>query len=254
VTAEQNRPHILSELGFDVRRDGDELTGSAWIVPEMCVPDLPNLRTSILAAWADQISGLLTASTMSPRVPVTLDLSVDVFDHAPGSGLISCAGAIVKSGRSVTTATVEFHSEEGGPFATGTGAFMAAPDVTLTMPSILSFDGPPAEQTLSTPWAQRARCQRLEPGVAILHRSDDGMNAANTVNGGLLALVAEEAALSLAPDATLCSIALRYLRPVRMGPVVATAVRRAACAQVTIRDAGANDRLSTVATVRYLTG
>ena len=78
-----------------------------------------------------------------------------------------------------------------------------------------------------------------------------GSNSSNTVNGGLIALVAEEAALSLSPGATLSSLNLRYLRPVRIGPAVATARTRSGLGQVEVRDAGCDDRLSVLATVRY---
>ena len=54
--------------------------------------------------------------------------------------------------------------------------------------------------------------------MAVLPLLEDGLNASNTVNGGLIALVIEEALLSLAPGQTLCSLALRYMQPVRVGP------------------------------------
>ena len=87
--------------------------------------------------------------------------------------------------------------------------------------------------------------------MAVLPRSDDGLNSSNTVNGGLIALVAEEAALSLSPGATLSSLSLRYLRPVRVGPAVATAHARSGLGQIEVRDAGSDDRLSVLATARY---
>jgi acyl dehydratase len=86
--------------------------------------------------------------------------------------------------------------------------------------------------------------------VAVLPRSDDGLNASGTVNGGLIALVVEEAALSLTPGATLSSMALRYLRPVRIGPAVATADVRAGLGRVEVRDAGGDDRPVVTATTR----
>ncbi len=55
--------------------------------------------------------------------------------------------------------------------------------------------------------------------MAVLPRSEDGLNSSNSVNGGLIALAAEEAVLSLAPGDTLRSLGLRYLQAVRAGPV-----------------------------------
>jgi len=100
------------------------------------------------------------------------------------------------------------------------------------------------------PFAERAGCERREPGLATLARSEDGLNSANTVNGGLIALVAEEAALSLSPGATLCSLGLRYLQPVPIGPVVARASQHNGLGVVELRDEGNGDRLSAIATTR----
>jgi acyl-coenzyme A thioesterase PaaI-like protein len=87
--------------------------------------------------------------------------------------------------------------------------------------------------------------------VAELPRSDDGLNSSNTLNGGLIALVTEEAALSLSPGATLSSLSLRYLRPIRVGPAVASAQARSGLGQIEVRDAGNDNRLSVLATARY---
>ena len=76
------------------------------------------------------------------------------------------------------------------------------------------------------------------------------LNASNTINGGLIALAVEEALLSLSPGATLSSLALRYLQPARVGPVVAEAEVRQGLGQVEVRDAGNENRLCVVATSR----
>ena len=70
------------------------------------------------------------------------------------------------------------------------------------------------------------------------------------MDGGLLALGIEEAALSLTPGASLASLDVRYLQPVRVGPVVARAEVRGGLGRVEVRDAGNDDRLSVVATTR----
>lgn len=77
------------------------------------------------------------------------------------------------------------------------------------------------------------------------HRRKPGSRIA-----GLIALVAGEAALSLTPGATLSSMALRFLRPVRVGPAVATAQVRAGLGRVEVRDAGGDDRRAVIVTTR----
>jgi hypothetical protein len=71
------------------------------------------------------------------------------------------------------------------------------------------------------------------------------------VNGGLLALAVEEAVLSTLPPATTLSmLAMRYLRPVRVGPAVAEAVAHGRVAEVTVVDHGRGDDVAVLATAR----
>jgi acyl-coenzyme A thioesterase PaaI-like protein len=251
VTTEAERTHLLTELGFALRQVDDRIEGSAAIIPEMCVPETAHLRTSVLVAWTDHLGGLLACLTMTPRVPVTLQLDLHLLAPAPGSGTISCVGRTVKAGRSVCMAAMEFTTEDGEPIAVGTTSFMVAPDPTLSLPSDLSLGGPPPVPSLQIPFAERAGCERIAPGVASLPRTDDGLNAAGTVNGGLLALVAEEAVLSASPPGTtLASMSLCYLRAVRVGPATATAKVRSGVGTVEVCDTGDDDRLGVTVTTR----
>ena len=246
----QARRHIITELGFRTALVGDEMHGTASVTLQMHVPGTGHLRTSILATWADNLAGLLAVVALAPRVPVTLELDVHLYRPAPGDGVVRGVGRTVKAGRSVFVASVEFTSGLGEPVAVGAGSFMAAPDPAVTMHARPGADPPPPDGRLTMPFAERAGCERQRPGVAVLPRSEDGLNSSNTVNGGLIALAAEEAVLSLAPGATLCSLGLRYLQAVRAGPVVATARIRDGLGQVDLRDAGNGGRLSVTATAR----
>ncbi len=246
----RSRTHILQELGFEVRRAGEDLHGTGPVIPQMAVPGTSALRTSVLATWADTLAGLLAVDAVAPRVPVTLDLDVHLYQPAPPSGRVFAVGKAVKRGRSVFVASVDFTAEDGGRIATAVASFMCAPDPTVRLPAQLSVDAPPPAALLSVPLAERAGCERREPGVAVLPRSEDGLNSSNTVNGGLIALLAEEASLSLSPGATLCSLGLHYLQPVRVGPVIATASVHHGLGRVELRDAGQDDRLSVLATTR----
>jgi acyl-coenzyme A thioesterase PaaI-like protein len=243
------RPHILQELGFAVRQDGEELHGAATVTPYLQVTDVPCLRVSILASWADMLCGMLSMRAFA-QVSVTLELDVQLYRPAPGSGTVTAVGRQVKAGRSVFVGEVEFADSDGETFGFSTSSFMVAPDTTLRTPRFTSLDVPPQELRLRMPLAERADCKRQAPGVAVLHKCEDGLNAAKTVHGGLIALAAEEAALSLAPGTSLSSLALRYLQPVRVGPAVATATARDGLGRVELRDSGAGDRLAVTATTR----
>ena len=236
------RPHILQELGFAVRPDGEELHGTATATPFMHVPDVPCLRASILASWADMLCGMLSMRAFGGRMSVTLELDVQLYRPAPGSGTVTAVARQVKAGRSVFVGEVEFADADGETFGFSAASFMAAPDAALRPPRFTSLDVPAQELRLRMPLAERADCKRQAPGIAVLHKSEDGLNGVKTVHGGLIALVAEEAALSLAPGTTLSSLALRYLQPVRVGPAVATASVRDGLGRVSLRDSGSGDR------------
>lgn len=242
--------HVLTELGWSVRQQGDEMHGDGTIYPELHVPGAEQLRTSMLASWADQLMGLIAVQVMRPRVPSTLELDIHLYTPAPGNGVLRGRSALVKAGRSVLTASVEFLNDEDQVFAVGAGSFMLAGDPDVRLPPRLSLDMPALPRTLDQPIAERVQCQTRAPGVVALPRRDDGLNASNTVNGGLLALVAEEAVLSLPDAPPLCSLAIRYLRPVRIGPAVATATLRNNLGLVEVRDEGNGNRLAVTATVR----
>jgi acyl-coenzyme A thioesterase PaaI-like protein len=245
--------HILSELGFGVRPTDEGLEGSGSIIPEMHVPGTNHLRTSILAAWADMVTGLLAAKHMADRVPVTLELDIHLYRPAPSSGVVRATGRPVKKGRTVFVASVDFADDDGDIFAFGSASFMAVHDPTLRLPNALSFDLAPPTQTLSMALADRAGCRRVEPGLVVLERSEDGLNAANTMNGGLIALAVEEAAVSLSPGHTLSVLDVHFLQPVRHGPVTARARTRQGVCQIEVHDHGSHDRLAAMATVRLFT-
>jgi acyl-coenzyme A thioesterase PaaI-like protein len=120
------------------------------------------------------------------------------------------------------------------------------------MPTIVSDEGllAPHPARLTVPFAERAGCEYRAPGVVAIPMRPDGLNASGTLNGGLLALAVEEAALSISPGRPLDSMSMRYVSPVRNGPAVATAEVCDGLANVVVRDEGRDDRLSVIATTR----
>lgn len=252
--AAPTRRHVLSELGWDVgpsEEAGGRMLGSAMVVPEMHAPGTAHLRTSILAAWADVVAGYLAVETVGPRVPVTLELDVHLYRPAPGAGRVRGEGKVMKSGRSVFVAGVDFLDDDGEPFGFAAASFMASPDERLRITSLAGRAPQPSGPRLSVPFAERAGCVRRAPGVAALAYSDGVLNASNTINGGLIALTAEEAVLSLSPPgASLASLDLRYLQAARVGPAVATAEVRHGLGRVEVCDEGNENRLCVAATAR----
>lgn len=245
--------HIMLELGFSVAFAGPEVHVTAEVVPEMNVPGTDILRASIVATWADVAAGYVAMGLFDPGVPVTLDL--DVHLHAPiaDCGEIRLVAVAQKSGRSVSVLRVSIADGGGAPLGFGHATFMASPNPNLRMPTIVRDDGLLMSHAprLSIPYAERAGCDRTEPGTAAIPLRPEGLNASGTLNGGLLALAVEEAALSTSPaGTTLSTMSMRYAQPVRVGPAVAIAQVHGDLAEVTVRDAGREDRLAVIATTR----
>jgi acyl-coenzyme A thioesterase PaaI-like protein len=245
--------HIMRDLGFGVTPSGDEMLGSAHVVPQMWVPGTSALRTSILAAWADVAAGHLAIGLFDPGVPVTLDLDVHLQWPVVGYDEIRMVARVQKSGRSVSVLSMEIAGDASEPLGFAHATFMAAPNPTLRMPTVVRDEGllRPHPPTLEVPFAERAGCERNAVGVASIPLRPDGLNASGTLNGGLLALAVEEAVLSAAPpETTLSSLSMRYVQPVRVGPAIAEADVRDGLANIVVRDAGRDDRLAVIATTR----
>src|SRR5215471_12991030 len=132
--------HIMRDLGFGVDAVGDEMHGSAHVVPEMWVPGTDAARTSILAAWADVAAGHVAIGLFDPGVPVTLDL--DIHLHRPPVGLdeVQMVARTQKSGRSVSVISIDI-SGDGDAIGFAHATFMAAPNPSLRMPTIVRDEG-----------------------------------------------------------------------------------------------------------------
>jgi acyl-coenzyme A thioesterase PaaI-like protein len=248
--------HIMRDLGFGVVASGDEMLGSAQVVPEMWVPGTTALRTSILAAWADVVAGHAAIDLFTPGVPVTLDLDVHLHRTPVGCHEIRMVARVQKAGRSVSVLSIQITDGAGARIGFAHATFMASPNPSLRMPTIVRDAGllRPHPPRLEVPFAERAGCERTASGCATIPMRPDGLNASATLNGGLIALVVEEAALAAAPPgATLASMTMRYAQPVRVGPAVARADVRDGLGDIVVRDSGRDDRLAVIATTREFT-
>ena len=164
------------------------------------------VRASIFATWTDIAAGYLALDAFAPRVPTTLELDVHLHQHPGEFETVHAVSRLIKSGRSVMVAMVDFSDETGRNVAFGTASFMPVPDVTMRIPpehEALRAERRPAGR-LRRPFAERAGCVRQSPGVAVLPRSEDGLNSSKTVNGGLIALAVEESVLSATPGLRWC--------------------------------------------------
>jgi acyl-coenzyme A thioesterase PaaI-like protein len=232
--------HIVTELGLSVAVDGPVAVARAAVVPEACVPGSVALRTSVLATWADVITGMVVIGAVMPRIPVTLDLEVQVVEPAVAGDTLVAEASMVKRGRTVLVSEASFRVERTGALVGfALASFTVSPNPDHVFPSDFRL---PLRQNLgrlSMPFAQRAQCTVTAPGTAEVPWQVDGLNSSGSIQGGLVALAAEEAATSLADTpAFLDTLTLRYLRPFTAGPARATAERHGAACLVRLTDVG----------------
>lgn len=242
--------HIVAELGLRVEVAGADRHGFAEIVPAMCVPGTSLARTSVLATFADVIAGTVAGQAVHPRIPLTLDLELQLHGPVRAGDRLELVSTPVKTGRTVTVCETTFRNTRTGDLtATSFASFIASPN-----PAHVFADGFPrvlhVPDPLRVPLAERIGSARLAPGTAEVPKRPDGLNASGAIQGGIVAFAAEEAVLSLLDHPTaLSSLTVRYLRPVSTGPGRATAEVHGRAATVRIVDAGTG-KLCTLATAR----
>jgi acyl-coenzyme A thioesterase PaaI-like protein len=258
------RVRFIAEMGFHCAPDGQgAMVGhSGPPVAALLVPGTDALRPSVLLTLADVLIGSLANEAVLPRVTMTSDLNVRVLRPLTSATGFHGTARILKSGRTTTFGEAHFGPEEpeepeghGEPAVLSHGTFIASPrpqDVAFSIGS--GFPRPPVAEPMAVPIADRVGCARVGAGTAEIHRRDDLLNPADTLQGGLIALVAEEAACSLHPDALPIALDVRYLSAVRVGPARAVAEGLGPVTRVEVRDAGNDNRLAAVAVVRFTAG
>src|SRR4051794_30659528 len=230
---------IVSELGMSLEVGGDVVRGRAVVQQNACMPGTDVVRTSVVATWPGVVTGVIALHAINPRIPLTLDLEVQVREPAPAGAPIVAEAAALKVGRTILVCEARFwHEETGAPLADAVGSFIASPNPEHVFEDGLpSFAGSAGQ--LSHPFAERAACAVVEPGIAEVPHRPGNLNSSGGIQGGILALAAEEAAVSLADSrAPLASMNLRYLRPFTIGPARAVAEGGNGMAIVRLTDAG----------------
>src|SRR5579871_5613990 len=228
----------------------DRVVGSFEAVPALCAPGTPLARTAVLLTIADMAAGSISSAATAPRICLTLDLSVRVL--RPPVGLIDVEARVLKSGRNTTVAETLFHVD-GELAALSWSTFVASPrpsDVIEVPPLSFRRYGP---SQLRAPLAEQAGCRIVGPGIAEVDRTPYVMNPAGTVQGGMVALLAELATESLPDvDGAVTELDVRYLSATRVGPARATAAALTdRTARVELHDPGNGDRLTAVVLARW---
>ncbi len=226
--------------GLDSVTDG--LVGIGEIVPEMFVPGTDVLRPSVLATYADIVAGKFANSKFAPSICVTLDLDLHLVRSPSGAGFeagdgIRCRSNVVRAGRRIVVMGFDITSADGVRVGFGHAGFMASPNPDHVVPNGFGLVSTDAERgRLTAPFAERAGVRRLGGGRAELPYRLDNINATGALQGGLLALCAEEAVLDAQPDREIASLGIRYLRGFRRTSAFAQATVEGDVARIELVD------------------
>jgi acyl-coenzyme A thioesterase PaaI-like protein len=248
------RVGFIAEMGFHCVFDGDRMTGhSDAPVPALLLPGTDVVRLSVLLTLADVLIGSLANEAALPRITMTADLNVRVLEPLTSATPFTGEARVLKSGRTTTFGEATFAAVGSErPAVLSHGTFIASPrpqDVGFSLAR--GLPRPMPQGRMPVPLAERVGCRIVDVGIAEVHRRDDLLNPADTLQGGLLAVVAEEAARSLHPGVGPTELDVRYLSAVRIGPARAVATELGPMVRVEVRDVGNDNRLAALAIVRF---
>ena len=221
------------------------------------------LRPTVLAAAVDLVGSFFAREVAGTDVLLTTDLSVRA-PARPAPRRLTAQGRPLRVGRSVITseAVVEV---DGAPAAYVQTTFrrVARPASAPVPPGPRALAVPEEFVCvpLERPLLQEAGVEVCDPrqGHVEVALRDALLNAEGGMQGALVALLVEAAALALADASSPVSqivteLDLRYLAAGRAGPIVSDAHWIAGpegeVMRVTLRDRGNDDRLTTAALVR----
>ena len=229
--------NIVAELGLRTTLQGETTHGVARVVDEACVPGTSTLRTSVLATWADIVTGAVAGTSIDPRIPLTLDLEVQLHRLVPSGVELRLEAEPVKVGRRIILTEVRIcDAASDETFGMALVSFVASPNPEHVFeggfPKLANLEG-----RLAVPLAERIGGTVVEPGTFDLPRRPDGQNASGGIQGGIIVFGAEEAARSLFDTPSVAtSLTVRYLRPFTNGPARCVAEVHGSLAVVRLTD------------------
>ncbi|MGA2835644.1 MAG: PaaI family thioesterase [Acidimicrobiales bacterium] len=218
---------VPGRLGVQARFDGGELT--LELVPTPATLHHGVVRASVLSFAVDAVAGI-TLDQDPEAWTFTSDMSVRMRP-VPAPGRIVATNTVLRQGRRSATCRVELTADDGRPIADGAIGFVNVPRKEGDPPKFVLrpdqapdlFDG---IGTLTRPLRDEAAIQVIdaEEGIVQVDVTPALRNPAGTLQGAMVALVAEAAAEDLVTSrygspAVVTDLDLRYLAQAKVGPV-----------------------------------
>ena len=259
--------HFIRDCGQWVEWDGENYTAGLRVTPHISAHP-GGVRAGVWASLADLIGGAVATRAVRPNWIATSDLSVHTFQPLY-EGELKVTGRILRQGRRTVIIEVDFFesSRPASPIGMATVGFSvleARGDIQQMKGSeepIRSEFGD-AQNPLTQDILGRLGAETLDAaqGRVRLHPSSYSSNTLGAVQGGVLALLTDEAGQLLArekgqPEWVTRDLALHYLALGKTGPLETRARwldggGESALVRVEIVDRGEDDRRVLAATLR----
>lgn len=254
--------HIMRDLRPWTERDASGTRSYFEIVPEACGPD-GTLRAGVLATLVDMAGGEAAVNAARPNWVATSDLVLHVT-RPVAAGVVCSVSSVLRTTRSTIVLEVAL-SVEGEPIGLATMTFAvlkARTEVqrmgTGTDESRTDFGLPGSALRLPITEALGARTLEPAAGVVELDLTPYVENSLGALQGGVVAMALELGAEALGGEllgggVRVLDLSINYLSLLKVGPArtrarVLRGAENEALVRVELHDAGADDRLCTVAT------
>ncbi|MDE3203154.1 MAG: hypothetical protein KGQ66_02910 [Acidobacteriota bacterium] len=223
------RAYFLATMGFQYRMEDGGGQGRARIDDYLAAaPGWPGIAAVL--TFADVLIGVAASTRTAPRISVTSSLSVHLTGSVPPGTEIDLSCRLTKSGRTVSVGETTVRSvADGRVIGLAVGTFQASPRPQDTVSARISEVQQIKHVVSGHPTlADHVGLVVTEPGIAEISLREDLLNGTQSLQGGLVALLAETAARTAASadlgrPAVVESIEVHYLAAARVGPFRAEA-------------------------------
>lgn len=254
--------HLLRDLQIHGSRSGDEVRNATEVVDGMR-DDTGGLRLGVMATLLDTSGAAVALTAVQPDWIATADLSAHALRPVRGGWAeVACRPLRVGAGRVVVEAAMV--DDNGVECAGGLMAFARIPGSATTATIRERAGDSTLARTmeggvpLTDSILDRCGFEPVGPGQLRFEKAEYVRNSFGTVNGGVMALAAEAAAVSACGEGRAVDLHVHYLEQIGDGPagVSAEVVRHTEqdrLCQVRITDL-ADGRLAAVADVNVSVG
>jgi uncharacterized protein (TIGR00369 family) len=257
--------HLLRDLRLTVEHRPDG-TSTAWmpLTEHVCNPSGAP-RAGVLSTLVDVVGGGLAAVAARPDWIATADLTLHLTPR-PAVDEVRAEGRVLRQGRTTVVIEVGLHDPRGTALGLATMSFAVLPRraenlVIEQADQVTRMTMATEDSGFTAPFPEHVMITVLDAaaGAIELPLRDYVRNSLGAVQGGVVAAAADaaaEQAIGAACGAAVETVDLQitYLALVKVGPVrtrtrVLSATDSFGAAHVEIVDAGADDRLTTLARV-----